>query len=616
MGIEAILGKRRASLILLHPTSLPDPAGKAYGIGELGSEAFRFIDFLAASGVLVWQILPLGHTGYKDSPYQTSSRFAGSPYLVSVEQLLRAGDLTRRQHADYVARVRAAESPAAKADFGWLFRNKVGKDWNDRAAVLRQAFRGFCRRRADDKRRAAFREFCLRERKWLDDYAEYMAIKESHGHRPWIRWRPEFRDVDVWRAHRRELLAHTPRLARSLGYYKYLQFVFFEQWRAVRDHARKKGRKIVGDIPWYVGYDSADVWAHREIFDLDGRGRPNHVAGVPPDYFSRTGQLWGNPLYRWDHPKTLEWWGEAIEFILTQVDVLRMDHLRAIDSYWKIPYAWAVREKTAKKGVWAKGPGRDLLDAIRARLRVAGGGRGARGGRGLPIIAEDLGFLDPLCASPRDYPRATEKDKRYRADRDFARMIRNKDSRLRSGLNATTGEYSTRRAVDAILAEFDLPWMAVAQFGFEGDNRHVPSKLPANSVVYTGTHDNNTAVGWYLDMVEKENQGAADPMGNTIVGASNFDKYARRLARTRPRREKRLQRNISRDMIEAAFGAPSGLAGAPMQDFLNLGSDARMNLPGDMKGSWWTWRATREQLDYEKLSREIRLLNAHYKRLT
>lgn len=605
MGIEQVLGKKRASLVILHPTSLPDPARAEYGIGELGSEAYRFVDFLAKAGILAWQILPFGHTGFRDSPYQTSSRFAGSPYWISIERLLLAGDLTRREHDAYVARVREANLPVDRADFGFLFRNKVGKNWDDADAVLRQAYVRFNKRGSRDTRRLACDAFRESSGHWLQDYAEYMAIKEHHGHRAWAKWRGEFRDVAKWRAKRRELLKKTANLAKTIDYYAYLQFVFFEQWEALRKHARRKGRVLIGDIPWYVGYDSADVWANRDIFDLDSRGLPRQVAGVPPDYFSRTGQLWGNPLYAWENPRTLEWWAEAIEFILTKIDILRMDHFRAIDSYWRIPYEWALKKKTASKGDWAKGPGAALLRAIRARL-------GARASGGvLPIIAEDLGFLDPVAASPAEYPKGTADAQRYKVDPAFRKLLLSHSESVRAGLDRRTGVYNTRKGVDAVLREFDLAWMGVLQFGFEGDRRHQAQRMPPNSVIYTGTHDNDTAVGWYAEMVSKENMGARDPVGNLVVGASAFDKAMLNFARRRPRAP---QRGVSLDMIEAAYSSASCLAGAPMQDYLRLGREARMNQPGDIGKPWWGWRATCEEMDYAALARLLSGLNRAYRR--
>jgi 4-alpha-glucanotransferase len=608
MGLWNVLGRKRAALVLLHPSSLPDPKGAAYGIGELGSEAFHFVDFLAETGVLVWQILPLGHTGYRDSPYQTFSRRAGSPYLISVERLRRAGDISGPEHEDYVNRARdSGAAPGAGANYGWLFRNKLGKDGRDANAVLRRAFRRFGHRPKRDGRRAAFAEFCEREADWLDGYAEFMGIKEQFGHRAWSRWPRPFREFREWRGRRKSLLAHSTALADAIAYYRYLQFVFFQQWGALRAHAARRGRKILGDIPWYVGYDSADVWANRDLFDLDERGRPSGVAGVPPDYFSPTGQLWGNPLYNWENPRTEEWWVETAALLLRQVDVLRIDHFRAADSYWEIPFHWARTRKSAARGAWARGPGRALLSALRARLAAA---KGAPRNAPLPIVAEDLGFLDPLRATPRDYPKRTERGKRFPVEAHFRRMLRDRDATLGPGLDPRTGEYSTRRGVDALLEEFDLAWMAVLQFAFEGDPRHRPARVPPNSVLYTGTHDNDTALGWYLDMVAGENAEALDSMGNPVLGASNFDRYMRRF----PRAEKRRRRCVSWDMIEAALASRSCLAGAPMQDLLALGAEARMNLPGNVARPWWAWRATREQMRAESTARRLRLLTRRYGR--
>jgi 4-alpha-glucanotransferase len=642
-GLEAILGRPRASMILMHPVSLPDPEGAAYGIGELGSEAFRFADFLADAGVAVWQTLPLGHTGYGDSPYQTFSRFAGSPYMISVEKLLAVGDITQEQHSAYCQAVRASGLTPARTDFGWLFKNKLGAAASDSRAVLREAFRNFSKRPTGDPRRAAFEAFRRRHEEefagWLTDYAEYMAIKERHGHVAWTDWPGEFRDVRVWRSRRAEILTHTPDLGTAIAFFEYLQFVFFEQWDALREHVRRRRRAFLGDLPWYVGYDSADVWANRDAFELDEHGTPLAVAGVPPDYFSPTGQLWGNPLYDWSKPATFDWWVNAISFLLSKVDVLRLDHFRAIDTYWKIPWGWAHHERTAVRGVWGKAPAHELLEALKKKLHA--NGRETNGGQ-LPIVAEDLGFLDPLYATPESYPDHWNSTQKFPLDPSFQRMLEDerrhcapghhaqgshpvrvqasacvpatdsgdqtaqggnphRKSPLGAAFDPETGEYNTRKGVDLLLEEFHLPRMEVLQFILEGGGPETLKKVGKQSVMYTGTHDNDTALGWYrVQALNRIKESLAsrrplrefrDPLGKSIE-----------LGRVT------LLRDAPWEMIAMVFGSPSALAAVPLQDLLSLGPEARMNTPGDNLGPWWTWRATRVQLDYATLARRIRTL--------
>jgi 4-alpha-glucanotransferase len=599
MGIASIIERQKASLVLLHPTSLPDPEGRAYGVGELGSEAFRFIDFLVASGTLAWQTLPLGHTGFGDSPYQTFSRFAGSPHLISVEKLFEAGDVSLEQRDQCVAGVCEEAMAPERVNFGYLYRSKIGGSWEDGGAVLRQAYETFARRLERDPRRSDFERF-RREHapRWLDDYAEFMALKELHGGRPWTEWGGAFRDAGAWRNGRERLIQETPRLRRTIEFYAYLQYVFFEQWYALRDYAHERGRVLIGDLPWYVGHDSADVWAHRAVFDLDEEGAPLHVAGVPPDYFSPTGQLWGNPVYRWEHPRAFEWWADAVAFLLTKVDVLRIDHMRAVDTYWQVPYAWAVREKTATKGCWAKGPGRRLLEAIGKRLVETG--RIAAENAQLPLIAEDLGFLDPLYAKPDDYPKECGKASRFEVDKRLGEMMQSKDPELGPGFNPKTGEYSTRRGLDALLEECELPWMAVLQFGLEGAGRHAPENLIEECVAYTGTHDNDTALGWYYLVLERAD---ARSVAKRIQGA--LKKETGQATPTRPLTAEQTRRA----MLEIAWKTAAGLVGAPMQDLIGLGSEGRMNFPGDNLRRWWAWRATRDQADYERIAAWLRELN-------
>ena len=632
MALETILGQKRSSLILMHPTSLPDPAGATYGVGEIGSEAFRFAEFLRDAGVGVWQILPLGHTGYGNSPYQTFSRFAGSPFMISVEKLLAVGDLTREAHDEYVRE--AEKMPKNHADFGWLFYYKLGGNW-EAPAVLRRAFEHFMSTQDGHERRDAFNTFCVKDGAayggWLNDYAEYMGLKEFHGHICWADWPAEFRDVNVWRSHKNDLLAQHPELKKTITYYQYLQFVFFEQWTNLKKHVNACGRQIVGDIPWYVGYDSADVWAHREIFEMTPEGRPINVAGVPPDYFSASGQLWGNPLYHWDSPATFAWWLDAVSFLLTKVDVLRLDHFRAIDSYWKIPFDWAEREKTAVQGSWGKAPGRQLLQALTERLKSDNRIKEGQ----LPMVAEDLGFLDPLYPAPEQYPDGWNWDARFRVTDEFrAEMeaIRNSaheavrlsnaaqqqdenallvqpkiPNTLGLAFSPLSGEYSTRKGIDVLLEQFSIPRMEVLQFCIEGGGVGCVQDIKGDYILYSGTHDNDTALGWYRTHVARRIEGALhnhqsieihDPLDHQI-----------QIGRVTELRD------AAWEMMAVTFKSNAPCAGVPIQDVLCLGPEARMNLPGDNHGAWWVWRSQREQMDYATIAPRLKKLNEESERV-
>ncbi|MBM4425016.1 MAG: 4-alpha-glucanotransferase [Chloroflexi bacterium] len=402
----------RASGILLHPTSLPG----RFGIGDLGAEAFRWIDFLKSADQKLWQILPLGPTGYGDSPYQCFSAFAGNPYLISPEKLLEDGLLSR---ADLDS---APNFPAHMVDYGPVIQFKL--------ALLEKAHRNFCGGAASPTLRAEFESFKHDQRAWLDDFALFMALKESHNGAVWSEWEPELVSRQV-----KALAASRERLADSIESQCLRQFLFFRHWKAVKEYAGAAGIKIIGDIPIFVAYDSADVWAHPELFYLDERGQSTVVAGVPPDYFSRTGQLWGNPLYRWEALKQngYAWWIDRFHATLAFVDIVRLDHFRGFEAYWEIPAGMP----TAEVGRWVKGPGADFFAALQRALGS------------LPIIAEDLGVVTPEMTALRD--------------------------------------------------QFDLPGMKVLQFAFSSDSLDLflPHNFIHNCVVYTGTHDNDTTRGWY-----------------------------------------------------------------------------------------------------------------------
>jgi 4-alpha-glucanotransferase len=492
---------RRSSGILLHPTSLPGP----YGIGEIGPRAQAWVDFLAETGCGLWQVLPLGPTGYGDSPYQCFSAFAGNPYLISLEALVKEGLLRAADFEDM------PKFPAERVDFGSLI------PWKQK--MLDLAHHRFSHSRRA-KLRQDFEAFSEEQAAWLGDFALFMALKEAHQGASWITWKSPLRD------RRPEALAAARRqYDLAIQKHAFRQFIFFRQWDALHQYARKRHIQIIGDIPIFVAHDSADVWAHPELFYLDEKGRPTVVAGVPPDYFSRNGQRWGNPLYRWDRHQAsgYAWWLERIRAVLRQVDIVRMDHFRGFCAYWEVPG----RAKTARKGRWVPAPGMDFFRKVQANLGD------------LPVIAEDLGVITPDVVELRE--------------------------------------------------TFGLPGMKILQFGFGGGPKDpfLPHNYPVHCVVYTGTHDNDTARGWY-----------------ERVPAHEADFYRRYLARD--------GHDVSWDMIRAAWASVAVFALAPMQDFLSLGNEARMNYPGNPSGNW-TWRFTEGALD-EMLRVRIQELNYLYDR--
>ncbi len=407
----------RVSGILLHPTSFPG----RYGIGDLGDEAYRFVDWLARAGQKVWQTLALGPTGYADSPYASFSAFAGNPMLISPDRLVEDGDLTAEDVAD------APPFPADHVDFGWVIPYKTD--------LLRRAANRFFRQ-ASSVRRAEFDQFCEKNRRWLDDFSLFMAVKAEHKLVLWTQWEPDIalrkpQAVKRWRE----------KLADEIRFHQYAQFQFFHQWQALRRYANERGVHMMGDIPIFVAHDSADVWANREQFFMDERGEPTVIAGVPPDYFSATGQRWGNPLYRWDlmEQQGYPWWIERVRHTFNMVDILRIDHFRGFEAYWEIP----AEEPTAVVGRWVKGPGDKLFHALQDALGE------------LPIVAEDLGVVTPEVVALRE--------------------------------------------------QFNFPGMKVLQFAFDSDatNPYLPFNFEHACVVYTGTHDNDTTRGWYEAAPEK-----------------------------------------------------------------------------------------------------------------
>ena len=492
----------RAAGILLHPTSLPGP----YGIGDIGPQAHQWLEFLAKSGCGLWQVLPLGPTGYGDSPYQSFSAFAGNYYLISPEALLEANLL----HSNDL--VESQDFPAERVDFGAVIPWKLG--------VLDRAFIRF-ERMASVELHAEMAEFEESQRGWLEDFALFMALKEAHGGGPWVDWPAPLRarEPGALDQARRDLDV-------AISRQKFRQFIFFRQWAELREHASVLNIKIIGDIPIFVAHDSAEVWARPELFYLNPTGNPQFVAGVPPDYFSETGQLWGNPLYRWERHAQEEytWWHERLRAVLQLVDIVRLDHFRGFAGYWEVPAG----EKTAVKGRWVPGPGLGFFLSVKEALGD------------LPIIAEDLGEI-------------------------------------------------TQDVID-MREDLNLPGMKIIQFAFYGDPSEpfLPHNHVANSVVYTGTHDNDTSRGWYERVPETER-----------------DFYRRYLGRDGS--------NVAWDLIRAAWSSVAVFAIAPMQDFLDLGNQARMNYPGNPSGNW-TWRLSGTALSNSLRSR-IKEFNFLYDRL-
>lgn len=503
----------RSSGIILHPTSLPG----RYGIGELGPEAYRFLDFFGDSGQKIWQVLPLGPTGYGDSPYQCFSAFAGNPLLIDLEELAAEGLLSR---ADLDA---APHFPEDAVDFGRVMQFKL--------PLLKKAAVEFVahasRDRIDD-----YDDFTWRHAAWLDDFALFMALKEAHGGAMWTLWpRPLGLREPSALAECRE------RLASEIAAHKFTQYVFFRQWNRLRDACQERGIRILGDVPIYVAHDSADVWANPTLFQLDQDGNPSVVAGVPPDYFSATGQLWGNPIFRWDviASRGYAWWIDRLRATLAMVHAIRLDHFRGFEAYWEVPAG----DATAQRGRWVKGPGADFFETAEAAL-----------GR-LPLVAENLGVITP--------------------------------------------------EVEELRKQFGYPGMSVLQFAFGADPQGPdfrPHNYPRERVAYTGTHDNDTTVGWW-----------------TSSGAAGS---------TRSERDVQQEREFARTylgidgtainwvFLRAVLASVADVAMYPLQDVLGLASEARMNLPGQPSGNW-RWRFRRDMLTPGLASR-LKELAATYDR--
>ncbi len=485
----------RASGILLPISSLPSP----YGIGTLGRSAYEFVDFLKEAGQKYWQVLPVGPTSYGDSPYQSFSTFAGNPYFIDLDMLCQQGLLTKEECEEYSW----GENPEA-VDYEAL--------WNARFLVLRKAFE----RGRENPEIAAFRE---ENKQWIEDYALYMAVKAQMENRAWIEW-----DEDIRLRRPEAMERYRKELADDIDFYVFIQYHFYDQWAKLRKYANDNGVGFIGDIPIYVALDSADTWADTQEFLLDEDCRPIDVAGCPPDAFSADGQLWGNPLYRWDDMKENDysWWVRRMRHNVRLFDVTRIDHFRGFAGYYAIPYG----DTTARNGEWRKGPGIDFFRSVKKQLGK------------MNLIAEDLGYLTP----------------------DVIKMQK------ASG----------------------YPGMKVLQFAFDSreESDYLPHNYEKNCVVYTGTHDNDTTAGWFKSANRKDVQMAK--------------KYL----------NVRLNKDGAWAFIRAAYGSVANLAVIPMQDFLNLGSEARINTPSTLGGNW-IWRM-KEDAASEELAKKIRDLAELY----
>lgn len=491
----------RRNGMLLPIASLPSP----YGIGGFSKEAYEFIDLLEETGQKLWQILPLGPTSYGDSPYQSFSTFAGNPYFIDLDTLVEKGWLTKEacEASDY-------GDNESYIDYGRIY--------NSRFVLLKQAFLN-----SDVLSDEKFAEFCKANQHWLPDYALYMALKNQNDGKSWIEWEEEIRlrKPEAVEYYKKEL-------EEECNFYEFLQYEFHEQWTKVKEYAHEKGIQIIGDVPIYVAFDSADTWANPELFQLDEKNLPLGVAGCPPDAFSATGQLWGNPLYNWAyHKKTgYDWWLKRIAYCFDLYDIVRIDHFRGFDEYYSIPYG----DETAVNGHWEKGPGMDLFDTVKEKLGE------------LDIIAEDLGFL-------------TE-------------------------------------SVFQLLKDSGYPGMKVLQFAFDPseDSDYLTYKYQRNCVVYTGTHDNDTTAGWFEKLSDGDREVALRYMNSFYT----------------PKEEQHW------DLIALAMRSTADTCIIPVQDFLGLGSEARINMPSTL-GDNWKWRMTKGAFS-EELKEKIRRMTKLYGR--
>ena len=481
----------RSSGILMHISSLPSP----YGIGTMGKEARNFIDFLERSAQTYWQVLPVGPTSYGDSPYQSFSAFAGNPYFIDLDYLVKEKLLKKKECESYDWGSREEE-----VDFGLLYQNRY--------SLFQKVYARFVKQIPKD-----YEKFCEEQADWLEDYALFMALKNENDGVEWTKWKHalRFRKPEAMEAAREEL-------SDTINFFKMLQYVFYKQWFDMKAYANEKGIRIIGDTPIYVAGDSADVWANPKYFYLDRKRLPIDVAGCPPDAFSDDGQLWGNPLFRWDVMKKdgYSWWTRRVQHMTKLFDVVRIDHFRGFDSYYAIPYG----DKTARNGEWREGPGLDLFTTMEKKLGK------------LNIIVEDLGYLTD--------------------------------------------------SVRQLVADSGFPGMKLLQFAFDSreDSDYLPHNYLPHSVVYTGTHDNDTILGW---------------MKTAPKDSVKFAKKYLRLTK---------KEGYHWGMMKAAWGSVGDLAVVTMQDVLGLGSEARMNIPSTL-GCNWKWRMKEDAIN-DKLADKIR----------
>lgn len=473
----------RTSGVLMPISSIPSP----YGIGTMGKQARKFVDFLVKGGQKYWQILPICPTSYGDSPYQSFSSFAGNPYFIDLEYLCKDKLLTKKECESF-----QWGSNPKYVDYGIMYESRY--------ALLRKVYARFTKKEPQD-----FEKFCENEKQWLDDYALFMALKDANGGQAWSNW-----DKSLRLREKKAMEEATEKYSEEIRFYKMLQYLFYQQWNALKAYANEAGIEIIGDVPIYVAGDSADVWANPEQFYLDENLNPIEVAGCPPDAFSDDGQLWGNPLFRWDVMKKdgYTWWTRRIKAMSELYDIIRIDHFRGFDSFYAIP----AKDDTAKNGQWKQGPGMDLFCELEKKLGK------------LPIIVEDLGFLTP--------------------------------------------------SVHKLLKDSGFPGMKVIQFAFDSreESDYLPHTYTNHCVVYTGTHDNDTVMGWMKTAPKASVKYAKEYLNLTKEEGYNWG------------------------MMRAAWSSVADMAIVPMQDILGLGSEARINTPSTL-GNNWKWRATPEQID-------------------
>ena len=486
--------------VLLPVSSIPSK----YGISTFSKQAYEFVDFLERAGQSFWQILPLGPTGYGDSPYQSFSTFAGNPYYIDLEELIKKGWLTKEE----------CDACDFGSDDGYVDYEKI---YLSRFRILKIAYE-----RSNIKEDKEFGKFKEDNAAWLEDYALYMAVKNSFHGISWIEW-----EEDIRLRKPEAMKAYKEKFADEIEFYQFQQFVFAVQWLALKAYANKKKISIIGDIPIYVAFDSADTWANPELFQLDESCTPTGVAGCPPDSFSATGQLWGNPLYKWEYHKETgyEWWMQRISYCYRLYDVVRIDHFRGFDEYYFIPYG----DTTAEFGHWEKGPGYDIFKVMKEKIGKK------------PVIAEDLGFLTP--------------------------------------------------SVISLVKKTGYPGMKILQFAFDSreESDYLPHNYSNNSVVYTGTHDNDTTMGWYGSLNRQDKA------------------FAKRYLNIKAKKE------IYWEFIRAALSSVADTAIIPVQDYLGLGSEARVNMPSTL-GNNWKWRLRDGQLD-DSLAERIREITKLYGRI-